>query len=462
MFEIIFLKVLNMSLNAGIVIAVVLAARLILRRLPGRVVYTLWSVVFIRLLFPFTIETVYSLLPMRSEPIPADIMYARVPEVQSGLGGLDAMINSMLPAADMAGSVNPLQIWLWVGGIVWAAGVLILLLTGGMSYICLKRQLCCEHRPGTNIYVTDYPEAPFVMGILRPGIYLPCGLTQVEEELIVLHEQSHISHADPVLRFAAYLLVCIHWFNPLCWVAFLCSERDMERACDEYVMKILESKDGNEGLAVKKKEYSSLLLSFASGRKSGPIPLAFGECDTGNRIRNILRYKKPALWLTVAGSAAVLILGISLLITRPAGPAKPQTAADMTQTDQAVLYLEQLARSFLASEDGVVSLMVPAAGPEGYQVSIHVSGSIPVGIDASSLSVHAFEEETDDGGWEPGKVYEEKLFPGNIPDMTMVILEARLYKENDPAAVVYQQNRIYTYASGKALETENTELPGYL
>lgn len=307
--EHLFLQVLNMSMTASWVILAVLVLRLLLMRAPKIWSYVLWAVVFFRLLCPFSLESVFSLVPVRAQSIPADIAYAQYPAIESGLTVVDRAINSSLPAAEPFASANPLQIYLAVGEALWLLGMTLLLLASGLSLWRLLKRLKPARAEGTGIYTVPGLTTPFVLGIVRPRIYLPEGLKEQEQAYILLHEQTHIKRRDHWVKLAAFVALCLHWFNPLVWLSFYLLSKDMEMSCDEQVLRQM-------GLGIKK-AYSSSLLRLAVGRTAWHgTPLAFGESDVKSRIKNILRYQKPAFWLVVL-AAGILVLAVVGLTTNP-------------------------------------------------------------------------------------------------------------------------------------------------
>lgn len=307
MLEEIFLQVLNLSINASLVILFVLAARLLLKKAPKIFSYTLWSVVLFRLLCPVSIEALFSLLPTKPQPIPTNIATMPTPRIDTGIRAVDRAVNPMLPTlVEQQASVNPVQIWVFAGSLLWALGIAALLIYSVVSLLRLHRRLRLAVPDRGNVYLVPNLETPFVLGVFRPKIYLPAGLSGEEKRYILLHERTHIKRLDHVVKLVAFLALCLHWFNPLVWAAFFLSGRDMEMSCDESVIKRLGSD--------VKKRYSSSLLSLATGRKIvGGTPLAFGEGDTRGRIQNILHYKKPAFWAVLAAVLLVVALCVGLM-----------------------------------------------------------------------------------------------------------------------------------------------------
>lgn len=296
-----FLQILNMSFTASFVIAVVLLARLLLKKAPKIFSYSLWSVVLFRLLCPISFESTLSLLPINTNPISTNTFYSATPQIDTGLPFLDAVINPALPAPEVVASVNPLQIAAIIGEIIWLAGIAALLIYSIVSLLRLRRKLIGAIKLRDNIYLADHIASPFVIGITRPKIYLPSTLSEQEQSYIILHEQTHIRRLDYLIKIAAFTALCIHWMNPLVWVAFILAVRDMEMSCDESVMKRLH--------ADIRWEYSASLLSLATGRKIiAGTPLAFGEGDTKGRIKNVMNYKKPTFGVILTALAVVAAL----------------------------------------------------------------------------------------------------------------------------------------------------------
>lgn len=315
----IFIEVLNMSLTGCVVILAVILARLLLRRAPRIFSYVLWAVVLFRLLCPVSFSSQLSLLGfLQNEPaqggrmayIPEGIGIAEQPEITLPDGipadGLDAS----LPGGMVSASANPVQIILHVGALIWILGVFVMLGYSAYSLLCLGNRLKSAVWERENIYRIPGTGTPFVYGLFRPRIYYPCSLDGEEKDYILVHEHIHIRRCDHITRMLGYLTLCVHWFNPLVWAAYVLSGRDMEMSCDEAVLRQM-------GNAVKK-EYSASLLALASGGKySKRVPLAFGERDTGNRIKNVLRYQKPRVF--AAGIVAVFCAGVAVfLLANPA------------------------------------------------------------------------------------------------------------------------------------------------
>ena len=323
--------VCNMSLTASVVILAVLAVRLLLRRAPKVFAYALWAVVLFRLLCPVSVTSAVSLMGALGAPaqertqrtsaveyVPADIMIRGTapavtqlpqPPLPAETGGAvsDAPADTA-PAAVPAMSFNEP---VFILTLIWLAGMVLLLAYSLVSLLRLRRRLVGTVRLRDNIYLADHIPSPFVMGLFRPKIYLPSTLTVTERGYILRHEQYHLRRRDHVVKLLSFLALCIHWFNPLVWAAFILAGKDMEMSCDEAVVREL----GEDIRA----DYSASLLSLATGRRIvAGMPLAFGEGDTGSRIRNLLNWKRPRPWV-MAVCAVVCVGLIALCAANPGG-----------------------------------------------------------------------------------------------------------------------------------------------
>lgn len=330
-----FISVLNMSLTACVVILAVLFLRLALSRRARIFSYVLWIAVLFRLLCPVSIPGPSSLLGVlqsgtnvqgRMEYVTQDIGFQAQPEVKlSELGGGDG-IGVKLPEATPETSVNPVQIGLFVGSCIWVFGMAVMGCYTVISCVRLRKRLRGTRQERGRIYRFQGEGTPFVAGIVRTRIYLPERLTEEEERFVLRHEEIHVRRHDPLWRLLAWTALCIHWFNPLVWAAFFLSERDMEMACDETVIQEL-------GASVKKAYTTSLLMMAAGHRRAAGTPIAFGEHDTGSRIRNVLRYRKPKGWLT-ALLAVVCVILLGWMMVNPGSSPKNAASSDAVDDGQ--------------------------------------------------------------------------------------------------------------------------------
>jgi len=302
-----FTTVLNMSITASYAAIAIIIARLFLYRAPKIFSYALWTVLLFRLLCPFTFESSVSLMPVNSQPIPQDIVYVENPAIQTGIKVIDNTVNTSiknsLPVNQIA-SVNPMGEVMELGSLIWIIGILFLLTYGIITFLNLKNRLSIATLVNHNIYETDRIETPFVLGFIKPKIYIPTNLSENEFNYIIKHELTHIKRYDYIIKLIAFIALSIHWFNPIIWFSYFLMSKDMEMSCDESVMK-----DFNEDI---RSSYSKSLLSLSAKQSGILVPLSFGESNVKSRIKNVLNYKKPTLWVIVI--LIIIIIGIIFIL----------------------------------------------------------------------------------------------------------------------------------------------------
>ncbi len=332
-------KLLNMSLTASVVILVVLLLRLCIKKAPKVISYALWGIVLFRLLCPVTLESDFSLFRLFDAPvtgsgtktstieyIPENIVHTENPAVALPVPGISEAINDTLPQGREQLAADPLEAPMAIATYVWMLGVLGMGIYAAVSYGKLRCGLVTASPLRDNIYLADEITSPFVLGLFRPRIYLPSSLEEREQSYIILHEQHHIRRLDHVVKVLAFAALSIHWFNPLVWVAFLLSGRDMEMSCDEAVVK----KTGEDVLA----DYTASLLSLATGKHIiAGMPLAFGEGSTKGRIRNLAKWKKPAFFVVLAAVVVCALLAVVLLTNPVRSRSFPMTGQNIADLE---------------------------------------------------------------------------------------------------------------------------------
>ena len=312
----IFLKLFNMSITAGWLILAVICIRLLFRKMPKWVNCMLWGAAAIRLICPYSIESRFGILPS-TEPIKSSTVVEGnvqnyIPSIDSHLTIVENTINPMLAenfAYNESNSVAPLQIVTYAAGLVWCCGMVLFIIYTIYSAVKLHklvREAVCVR---DHVYICDAVKSPFIWGIVRPKIYLSSALSVRETDYILAHESAHLKRKDHWWKVLGYLLLCIYWFNPLCWMAYSLLCKDIELACDEKVAKDMTLHE--------KKEYSNVLLSCARQRSLIMLcPLAFGEIGVKERVKSVLNYKKPTLWIMIA-TAAILVILVVCFLTNP-------------------------------------------------------------------------------------------------------------------------------------------------
>ena len=304
----IFLGFLNRSLAAGILILAVVLVRLVFKKAPRWLLCALWVLAAVRLVCPVSIESVLSLIPS-AEPVQPEIIVSAQPAITSGIPAVDAIVNPPLAAAftpSPAQSANPLQIWTFVAACVWLTGIAALLLYAAVSALRLRLRVRTAVRLEGKVYQSEFVPSPFILGVIRPRIYLPYGLEPNAQEMVLAHERAHLRRGDQLWKPLGYLILTAYWFNPVCWLAYILFCRDIEAACDEKVVREL-----GEGC---KAAYSRALLACSVPRKLiTACPLAFGETGVKSRIKSVLNYKKPAFWLVLAAVIASVAVAVCFL-----------------------------------------------------------------------------------------------------------------------------------------------------
>ena len=309
----VFLKLLNLSISASWLVLAVLALRLVSKRSPKWMNVLLWGIVALRLVLPFSIESALSLIPSAETVSPVAVQSAPAPTITSGVSVIDNAVNPSLSehfAAVPTASVNPLYVWTEIAGWVWLIGLGAMLLYALASYLRLRRRVSVSLCVRENIYLCDAISSPFILGVVKPRIYLPSGLDEVQRQNVLSHERAHLTRRDHWWKPLGFALLAVYWFNPVLWLAYTLLCRDIELACDERVIRTMDES------AVK--TYSTVLLACSMPRKAViTCPLAFGEVGVKERVRNALHYKKPAFWVVAASVAVCVVVAVCFLTDPP-------------------------------------------------------------------------------------------------------------------------------------------------
>ena len=335
-----FLEIVNRSIAASWIVIAVLILRFCLKKAPKWVNVLLWGIVAVRLIFPFSIESALSLIPS-AETVSPSIMMETAPSVQTGVPALDQVINpvidhSLAPAP--GASANPLQIWIPVLTVIWLLGVAALFLYSAVSYRRLRRRVCEAVILRDNIYQSENVCSPFVLGIIRPKIYLPYHMDKREMDHVIAHEQTHIRRGDHWWKPLGFLLLTVHWFNPLLWLGYILLCRDIELACDEKVIREMGSE--------QRADYTQALVSCSVSRRSiAACPLAFGEVGIKERVKSVMNYKKPAFWIVLASAVVCAVAAVCFLTNPKTERSSPSVGDNVSglgpaQTEKWFDYLE--------------------------------------------------------------------------------------------------------------------------
>ena len=357
----VFLKLLNLSISASWLVLAVLVLRLVSKRSPKWMNVLLWGIVALRLVLPFSIESALSLIPSAETVSPVAVQSAPAPTITSGVSVIDNAVNPSLSehfAAVPTASVNPLYVWTEIAGWVWLIGLGAMLLYALASYLRLRRRVSVSLPIQDNIYLCDAISSPFILGVVKPHIYLPSGLDEVQRQNVLSHERAHLARRDHWWKPLGFALLAVYWFNPVLWLAYALLCRDIELACDERVIRTMDES------AVK--TYSTVLLACSMPRKAViTCPLAFGEVGVKERVKNALHYKKPAFWVVAASVAVCVVVAVCFLTNPP------------TDTDAAGLvgfHREQVTYADVTDESG--------AQPSSVQLTAEETDAVYALLDA--------------------------------------------------------------------------------
>ena len=357
----VFLKLLNLSISASWLVLAVLVLRLISKRSPKWMNVLLWGIVALRLVLPFSIESALSLIPSAETVSPAAVQFDPAPTITSGVSVIDNAVNPSLSehfAAVPTASVNPLYVWTEIAGWVWLIGLGAMLLYALVSYLRLRRRVSVSLPIQDHIYLCDAISSPFILGVVKPRIYLPSGLDEVQRQNVLSHERAHLARRDHWWKPLGFALLAVYWFNPALWLAYTLLCRDIELACDERVIRTMDES------AVK--TYSTVLLACSMPRKAViTCPLAFGEVGVKERVRNALHYKKPAFWVVAVSVAVCVVVAVCFLTNPP------------TDTDAAGLvgfHREQVTYADVTDESG--------AQPSNVQLTAEETDAVYALLDA--------------------------------------------------------------------------------
>lgn len=303
-----FINIVNMSISASWIVLAVLLVRLLLKKAPKWITVLLWGIVAVRLICPFTIESVMSLIPS-AETISPQVLMER-PEINTGFPILNNTMNPIIQDTTVTvapeKSINALQLFVGIFSKVWVIGIAGMILYTVISYWRVRRKIATAVLLRDNIYQSENVISPFVLGIVQPKIYLPFHMDEQDISHVVAHEQAHIRRKDHWWKPLGFLILTLHWFNPLMWLSYVLLCRDIELACDEKVVKDFDPE--------QRADYSQALLTCSVNRRIiAACPLAFGEVGVKDRVKSVLHYRKPAFWVIVAAIAASMVLAICFL-----------------------------------------------------------------------------------------------------------------------------------------------------
>lgn len=353
----IFVKLLNMSISASVLILIAVLLRGVLRRSPKWIHCLLWGLVAVRLVCPLSFESSFSLAP-RADFVETKLGVQREDgRYMNSATDVSKVLNDDLDNAQNKnlankGNADRQGDWKKISW-TWFVGAVLLLSYAAISYLRFRKKVQASVRLRDGIYVCDNIRTPFILGVIRPGIYLPSDMDEVQTDNVIAHERAHLSRLDQVWKPLGYCLLAVYWFNPLCWLAFVLFCRDMELACDEKVIRDMDVED--------KKVYSRVLLSFSDpSHRIAAGPLAFGEIGVKKRIQSVLNYRKPAFWMVGLAILALVVTSLCFLTN-------PKAANDPAQTMGTAEY--QLPDGLEAESADDLTIFTPNAYKVGSEAS---------------------------------------------------------------------------------------------
>jgi len=330
-----FLTIFNMSVSASWLVLAVMLSRVLLKKMPKWIHVLLWGMVGVRLVCPFTIESALSLIPS-AQTLPPEVITSPTPTIQTGFAGMNQTFNPIFtqtfaPAPEA--ELTPLQQLLPVLSAVWLAGAAILLAYLFVSFALLRYRVRTAVRLRENIFQSEFVSTPFLLGFIRPRIYLPFGMEQIKAEHVIAHEKAHLARRDHWWKPLGFVLLAVYWFNPLMWAAYILLCRDIELACDEKVIKTLSDND--------RADYAETLVACSINRRAiTACPLAFGEVGVKARVKSVMNYKKPAFWVILLALITCVVVAVCFL-TNPEtdGEEEETTPSDTEETPTPALKL---------------------------------------------------------------------------------------------------------------------------
>ena len=458
MLDRIFMEILDMSLQASAVILAVILIRLLLKSAPKIFSYALWSVVLLRLLCPISIEAPISLVP-HMESVSADYTlqdqpisffdagmaaYEAVGDALNGGLGVQHIHTNEIGESGLPKTVTASwgEVWILFGQYVWLIGIAGLLLYSAVTYLKLRKRLIGAAHLGENIYLADHIDSPFVLGVLRPKIYLPSALGEAERGYIIAHEQQHIQRLDHIVKLIAYVALALHWFNPLVWVAYILFCKDMEMSCDESVIRKL----GGDIRA----DYSASLLNLATGRRILAVtPLAFGEGDPKGRIKNLAKWKKPMPWVIALSLLVCLTATGCLLTDQPVEPTEPPTELEMVQK----AWNDVVVKRTVPVECIMLSPGALYSSWPHYKEPKNIFDLLDI---CTELNVDALQE---------GKpIWEDIYWMGTMPNVTIMTpdMEITAYVKTGNVVVVLQMGETWHYAHCQSSSLTREDFNDYM
>lgn len=425
----VWIKVVNLSIQASWLVLVIILFRLAAAKAPKWSRVLLWGLVGIRLVCPVTLESMLSLVPS-AETISPDIMTQTDPSVETGIPAVNNTVNSLINysfSPNPGDSANPLQILIPLLSVIWLAGIGLLIIYTIVSYARLRYRLATAVHLRDNIWQSEWVTSPFVFGLVHPKIYLPFTLDEQTQQAVIAHEQAHLQRKDHWWKPLGFVILSVYWFNPLLWIGYLLFCRDIELACDEKAVREMD--------ASQRADYSQALLDCTAHRhKVSVCPLAFGEVGIRQRVKAVLRYKKPTTWMVAGVLAICCIIAAAFLTSRPVDAAQPPDGSEWLNKSNGKECIAEILETLTLHQDNTVSFSVPEHIPVSKDGKTELNIILSATYDSGEVIIAPLLLDKSD--WKGGETCKIPLEEPGYGELTSVHLRVAFYTDLLPGTSV--------------------------
>ena len=425
----VWIKVVNLSIQASWLVLAIILFRLAAAKAPKWSRVLLWGLVGIRLVCPVTLESMLSLVPS-AETISPDIMTQTDPSVETGIPAVNNTVNPLINysfSPNPGDSANPLQILIPLLSAIWLTGIGLLIIYTIVSYTRLRYRLATAVHLRDNIWQSEWVTSPFVFGLVHPKIYLPFALDEQTQQAVIAHEQAHLQRKDHWWKPLGFVILSVYWFNPLLWIGYLLFCRDIELACDEKAVREMD--------ASQRADYSQALLDCTAHRhKVSVCPLAFGEVGIRQRVKAVLRYKKPTTWMVAGVLAICCIIAAAFLTSRPVDAAQPPDGSEWLNKSNGKECIAEILETLTLHQDNTVSFSVPEHIPVSKDGKTELNIILSATYDSGGVIIAPLLLDRSD--WKGGETCKIPLEEPGYGELTSVHLRVAFYTDLLPGTTV--------------------------
>lgn len=425
----VWIKVINLSIQASWLVLAIILFRLAAAKAPKWSRVLLWGLVGIRLVCPVTLESMLSLVPS-AETISPDIMTQTDPSIETGIPAVNNTVNPLINysfSPNPGDSANPLQILIPLLSAIWLTGIGLLIIYTIVSYTRLRYRLATAVHLRDNIWQSEWVTSPFVFGLVHPKIYLPFALDEQTQQAVIAHEQAHLQRKDHWWKPLGFVILSVYWFNPLLWIGYLLFCRDIELACDEKAVREMD--------ASQRADYSQALLDCTAYRhKVSVCPLAFGEVGIRQRVKAVLRYKKPTTWMVAGVLAICCIIAAAFLTSRPVDAAQPPDGSEWLNKSNGKECIAEILETLTLHQDNTVSFSVPEHIPVSKDGKTELNIILSATYDSGEVIIAPLLLDRSD--WKGGETCKIPLEEPGYGELTSVHLRVAFYTDLLPGTTV--------------------------